>query len=440
MERSRLLEVLVDWNFWEKELPTGFIRDRYIEKIKNLSKTGFVIALVGPRRTGKSTILFQYLKMLIEKGVNPKDTLLVNFEDYRFSEHSSELLEKIYNLYLEQIHQNSKPTIIFDEIQKVPQWERFVRTLYDKKTANIIVSSSSAKILSPELASLLTGRYLEITVLPLSFEEFLQFKGLKIDNEVTAIAQRNKITKLLNEYLEYGGFPEVVLNQAKIEILRRYYEDIVTKDIVNRYNIRSTAKINSIAHFYLTNNSKPITFGRIKRFLNMPLRTVERFSSYLETAYLIFFIKRYHPSLKEQEKAPRKVYAADQGLANAVGFKSSENYGRNMENVVFLGLKRRQLEEPDMEIFYWTDYSGNEVDFVIKRGSKITNLIQVCYDIENAETYEREHSGLLKAMEVFKLNSGIIITFDLEKEEKIKRKKIKYIPLWKWLLGFSNKI
>jgi len=438
MERARILEILTDWNFWEKEQPTGVLRKEYLERIERLAKSKFVVAVIGPRRSGKSTILIQYVKNLIKSGVKPRDILLVNFEDYRFEEYSLKLLEDIYKLYLEEIHQTEKPIIILDEIHRVPQWERFVRTLYDSKAADIVISGSTAKLMAPELASLLTGRYLEVDVLPLSFREFIAFKGLKVEDEVAAVAQRIKIIKLLREFMEYGGFPEVALKEAKKEILQRYYDDIITKDIITRYKIRADTALKTLANFYLTNISKPVTFGSLKKFLGLSLRTIERFSGYLETAYLIFLLKRFHPSLKEQEKAPRKVYAVDQGLVNISGFKLSENYGKNMENIVFLELKRKQLKEQSMELFYWADQFGREVDFIVKKGHKVTELIQVCYSIENPETRERERSALLKAMDLFKVNFGLVITWDFESEEKFGKKRIKYYPLWKWLLKLQH--
>lgn len=436
MERARILEILTDWNFWEKEQPTGVIREGYLKRLEHLAKSQFVIAVVGPRRSGKSTILMQYIKKIIDNGVNPRDILLVNFEDYRFDEFNLKLLEDIYKLYLEKIHQKGKPFIILDEIHHIPQWERFVRTLYDSKAANIVISGSTAKLMAPELASLLTGRYLQLDVLPLSFREFLAFKGLKVGDEIAAIAQRTKIIKLLQEFMEYGGFPEVVLKETKREILQRYYEDIIMKDVITRYKIRAIAALKTLANFYLTNVSKPVTFGSLKKFLGLSLRTVERFSSYLEAAYLIFLLKKFHPSLKEQEKAPRKVYAVDTGIVNISGFKISENYGKSMENIVFLELKREQFDAPTTEIFYWADQFGREVDFLIKRGPKVTELIQVCYNIEDLQTRERERSSLLRAMELFKVSSGLIITWDFESEEKVGRKRIRYYPLWKWLLKF----
>ncbi len=434
-DKAKIMDILLEWNLWEKDLPTGIERPQDLKKLYELIKTEFIINIQGPRRSGKSTIMLQFAKYLIKNGIEPRNLLFINFEDYRFSSLTLETLENIYNLYIERIHTKGKPIIFLDEIHKVPAWERFARTLNDKKEALIIASGSSSKLISAEFSTLLTGRHLSLEVFPLDFREFLLFKGLEFKDTLEMLANKIKIIKLLREYNEYGGFPEVVLKEPKIEILRSYYEDILIKDIVERHSIREIGKLKSLASFYLTNITRPITFSSISKFLNIPLRTVERFSDFLEEVYLLFFIKKYHPSLKEQENAARKVYGIDTGLSNAIGFKLSQNYGKGMENIVFLKLKQLQSKDHNKNIFYWRDqYSDKEVDFLVKEGEGITNAIQVCYDFDNSETKKREISALEKCMSAFQLKEALILTWDFEGEEKVKEKIITVIPLWKWLL------
>lgn len=251
---------------------------------------------------------------------------------------------------------------------------------------------------------------------------------MKIEDELSLISNKIKILKLLDEYIEYGGFPEVVLKDSKSDILKTYYNDIITKDIVERHKIREIRKLMSMGAFYLSNISKPVTFNSVRKFLNMPLATVERYSYYLSESYLIFFVKRYHPSLKEQEKAPRKVYCIDTGLSNVLGFKSSRNHGRIMENIVFLELKNR-----GKDILYWAD-ANCEADFVIRENHEIKEMIQVCYDIKEFDTKQREIKALLKGMSAFGLTEGLIITYNYEGSENIDGKRIVFTPLWKWLM------
>jgi len=240
---------------------------------------------------------------------------------------------------------------------------------------------------------------------------------------------------MFHEYLEFGGFPEIVLSSEKKRILLSYFETIISRDIIDRYKIREREKIKTLAKFYLTNISSSITYNRVSKFIDIPLTTVERFSEYLETANLIFFVKNFSYSLKEQEKTPRKVYSIDSGLSNTIGFRFMKNFGRTMENIVLLELKIRQTFNPGIEIFYWKDYQQREVDFVLKDGTKVKQLIQVCYNIDDMNTKERELRSLLKAMDEFKLNDGVVITEDFEDEEKIDGKKVFYKPIWKWLLS-----
>lgn len=435
MKKDALLEILLDWNFWTKEIDPGIKREEYVKKIINLiTKTNQIVCIAGVRRSGKSTIIKQIATEII-KDIKRENTLIVNFEDERFSERNLKTLIDIYNCYLEKIGPDKKPFVFLDEIQNVMEWERFVRGKHEKKEANIVVTGSSSKLLSAELATLLTGRHLTFNIYPLSFKEFLSFRKLPVNSEIDIATKRIEIKRLFQEYLEFGGFPEIVLSSEKKRVLLSYFETIISRDIIERYKIREREKIKTLAKFYLTNISSSITYNKVSKFIGMPLTTVERFSEYLETANLIFFIKNFSYSLKEQEKTPRKVYSVDSGLSNTIGFRFMKNLGRIMENIVLLELKIRQTFNPGIEIFYWKDYQQREVDFVLKEGTKVKQLIQVCYNMDDMNTKERELRSLLKAMDEFKLKDGVVITEDFEDEERIDDKKVFYKPIWKWLLS-----
>jgi len=435
MRKEELLEILSDWNFWAKEIDTGIKREYYLkELLKILTKTDQILCISGVRRSGKSTIMRQMAKELI-KEVGEKNTLIVNFEDERFTERNLNTLIDTYNCYLEKVKPTGKkPFIFLDEIQNINEWERFVRGIHERKEAKIVVSGSSSKLLSAELATLLTGRHILFNLYPLSFKEFLFFKNIPINSEIDIVSKRTEIKKLMSEYLEVGGFPEIVLSSEKKRIILGYFETIISRDIIERFRIREREKIRTLAKFYLTNIASPITFNKISRFLKLPLTTVERFSEYLETANLIFFVKRFSYSLKEQEKSSRKVYAIDNGLSNTIGFRFSENIGRTMENIVATELKRKQTMHPELEVYYWKDYQQREVDFVLKERTQVKQVIQVTSNIEDINTKERELKSLSKAMDEFKLKKGLIITEDVEREEEVGGNKIVYMPLWKWLL------
>lgn len=395
MRKEELLEILSDWNFWAKEIDTGFKRDDYINKlIPLITETNQIVCIAGIRRSGKSTIIRQLAK---ELG-GDTSTLIVNFEDERFIQRDLKLLRDIYDTYLEKVKPTKKPFIFLDEVQNVPEWERFARGVHERKEAKIIISGSSSKLLSAELATLLTGRNITFFAYPLSFKEFLKFKGLPVATELEILAKRVEIKRALDEYMEYGGFPEVALSTEKKRILLGYFDTIITKDTIERFNIRERGKIKTLSKFYLTNIASPVSFHKVSSFLNIPHATVDRFSEYLQTACLVFFITKFSFSMKEQEKAQRKVYSIDSGLSNAIGFRFTKNSGKLMENIVATELKIRQSFEPGTEIYYWKDQSGREVDFLVKDGLKVTELIQVCQDLSDMGTKEREVKGLVRAM------------------------------------------
>ena len=434
MDKNEIIAILEDWNFWKKPLETGIPRFFYLEKLKKLLLNEQIITITGARRSGKSFIMRQLAKELIQKGVNKNQVLIVNFEDPRFIELNPQLLQEIYETYLEFLNPKDKPYIFLDEIQEVQKWEKWLRTMQELEKAKIILSGSNAKLLSRELATLLTGRHLDVTVFPLSFKEFLDFNGLYLKDKLDLVSKKIEIKSLMRNYLEFGFFPEVVLQKEKKEILLAYFEDILNKDLVRRYKIRKSEKLKALIKFYLSNPSSLITFSSLEKSLEISADTIEKFSNYFQASYLIFFLKRFSFKVKEQEKSPRKVYAIDTGLANTIGFRFSQNLGKLAENVVFLELKRKTFSNPYLEFYYWKDERHREVDFVIKEKLKINKLLQVCWNIEDKETRERETESLIKAMREFELNEGLIITEDYEGKEKIKGKEIKFIPLWKWLL------
>lgn len=364
-----------------------------------------------------------------------ENILMVNFEDGRFAEFYPKLLDEIYETYLEFLNPKGNPFIFLDEIHLVPKWERWVRTMQELGKAKIVVSGSSSKLLAGELATVLTGRHLDVFVFPLSFEEFLyfKFKGLEIKDELDLVSKKIEIRRAFNEYFEFGGFPEVVLSNEKKQLLLTYFDDILTKDIEKRYRLKKGEKLRALARFYLTNISSLITFNSLKKSLDTTTNTIEKYSSYLEEASMIFFVKRFSFKVKEQEKAARKIYAIDVGLANTIGFKFSSNLGRVAENIVAIELMKRNKLNPNMELYYWRDATGKEVDFIVKEGLEVKQLIQVCWDVGD-QGIKRELKGLLKAMEEFKLKQGFVITEDYEGEERKDDKTIKFITLCSWLL------
>ncbi len=434
MDKNQILEVLEDWNSWKKEIAAGIVRKAYLDMALRFLKPNVILSVIGVRRSGKSCLMRQIANKIVEKNTAKKDIVIINFEDKRFTEFNIALLDQIYETYIETLKPKNKPYIFMDEVHKIRGWERWARTMHELNKAKIIVSGSSAKLMSGDLATLLTGRHLDIVSFPLDFMEFLSFKGMEIKDRVDIIAKRIKIRGFFKEYAEYGGFPEVVLNEEKKQLLLTYFDDIITKDIEKKYEVREGEKLRQLAKFYLTNISNTITFNSLKKYLELSTDTIEKFSSYLEEANMIFFIKRFSFKVKEQEKSSRKVYSIDSGLANSIGFKFSSDSGKIAENLVAVNLKKKLSMDKNLELYYWQDIQKREVDFVIKKGRKIEQLIQVCWDINDFKTKERELKALLKAAEEFNLKEVLIITEDFEGRENIEGIQVIYIPLWKWLL------
>lgn len=430
MEKSEILNILTDWNFWRRDVESGITREEPLKKIKTLSETNEIIVIKGIRRSGKSTLLLQLCADLIRSGTRKEDILIVNFEDPRFKGLNLDLLNKIYEIYLTELDPKENHYVILDEVQSVNGWEKFARYLHENKKVHVFITGSSSKLLSSEYSTVLSGRHMDIEVYPLSFKEYLLFVGLETKTPVDISAKRHRIKKAFHDYLALGGFPKVTLvneKDAKIELLSTYFRDIVIKDIVLRHKIKEIEKLEDLAKYYLTNISTLQSFNKIKNILKLNLDTVERFSGYLSDVYLLSFVRKFSYSKNEQILNPRKVYCSDTGLRNSVGFVFSEDFGRLAENIVFNELNRKGLE-----IYYWK--SKYETDFISKRGKKIQEAIQVCWNIGNPETKERELRGLVEACKETNLKKGLIITEDLEKEEVVEGVKIKYIPLWKWLL------
>jgi len=436
MYKNELLKILEDWNFWKRDLEIGFYRPDYLNRLRDFLATSYVIVISGARRSGKSFIMRQLAKSLIQEKNIKNNILIVNFEDPRFTDLNANGLQKIYEAYLEFLNPEAKPYLFLDEIQEVENWEKWIRTAHELDKARIIISGSNATLLSRELSTLLTGRHLDVVVFPLSFREYLIFKNLDIREKLDIINKEIDIKRLLREYLEFGAFPEVVLSGQKKQILLNYFEDILNKDIIKRFKIRKIEQLSNLTRFYLSNISSLTTFSSLEKTLKFSADTIEKFSGYLEDAYILFFLKRFSFKVREQEKSPRKVYAVDTGLANTIGFRFTQNLGRLAENLVFLELNRKKMLEPNLELYYWKDIHHREVDFLIKNNLKVEQVIQVCWEITESGTKNREIRALLKAMDEFGLKRGLVITEDFESEQDFNGKKIEYAPLWKWLLGY----
>lgn len=409
-------------DFWKRNAKEASLRDRTIlTKIDLRSKE--IIDLIGPRRSGKSSIL-----KLIIKQLNLDEFLFINFEDPFFIDNNTPIIiEEIVDAYQEYYERELK-FLFFDEIQVINQWERVIRKLRDAEKFKIFITGSSATLLGKDVSALLTGRHLSYYIFPLSFAEFLEFNEAGIRDRKDLILKENIIRKRFANYLQIGGFPEAVLTE-KQELLKNYFFDIIQRDIVMRHAIREKTVLEKMALYTLTNSAKIISIESLKNIFNASFVLLVSYLEYLKDAFLIFELSQFSYSLKKQSKALKKIYAVDTGLANAVSFKFSEDKGRMLENVVFIELKRRQEE-----IYYYKTHNNREVDFMTREKNKSQQLIQVAWTLKDGKVKERELKALLESMKEQKLKEGLILTYDEEGETEIDKKRIIIKPTYKWLL------
>ncbi|MFH1565007.1 MAG: ATP-binding protein [bacterium] len=387
---------------------------RYFPKSFIASKK--IIAISGVRRSGKSTLLKQIAKEYI-------NYYYLNFEDERLLDFTYSDFNNLYEIFL-SLHGEQK-VFFFDEIQNIYGWEKFVNRLFNDGY-KIFVTGSNAKLLSSELATSLSGRHLKFEMYPFSFAEFLTCKKFDIKDFYTTKEQA-KIIKFFNDYLDLGGFPEVVISRDENE-LKQLYQDILIKDLIVRFKIKEVKAFRELAIYLLSNISSNISFNNLKNVLGFnSVTTVKNYIEYLEEAYLHFTVSKFDYSLKKQIINDKKIYGIDTGLINHVSFAFSQNIGRILENLVFLELKRR-----DKTIFYHKD--KRECDFLIKQGREIVEAIQVTESLKQ-DNQEREIEGLVEAMGKYKLKRGLILTFGKEDELIKANYKIKILPIWKWCLG-----
>ncbi len=239
----------------------------------------------------------------------------------------------------------------------------------------------------------------------------------------------------LKKYMEIGGFPEVVVKGYDYAYLLALFDSIILKDVVKRHKIRYADDLYNLARFLISSFSDEISYTKLKNMLKFrSVHTVQNYVRYLEDTYLVFHLDRFSFKQREQINAPKKIYAIDTGMVNALAFRFSENTGKLMENIVAVELFRQKSDNSSrLEIYYWKDLQHREVDFVIKEGARVSRLVQVCCDIDDPKTKERELNSLIRAADELECSDLLVITWDWESLEKWKDKNIRFIPLWKWL-------
>ncbi|MCX6249225.1 MAG: ATP-binding protein [Bacteroidetes bacterium] len=411
MESSQLTAIIEEQEKQFKNKETGVPRNLDIQRQIQLKQISFI---TGMRRSGKST----WMRQIAE---HYDSWYFMNFDDERLSGFELEDFQKMMIAFRAR---QQASVIFFDEIQYVAGWERFIRRIFDEGF-KIFITGSNSKILSSDLATRLTGRYIRTEMYPFSFVEYLSFH--KISDKDFTTDGIARILSVFDDYLLGGGFPEYLRIRDQ-EVLQRLYKDVLYKDLIAHSGIRNSSGFKRLCLFLATNFTKVISYNSLAKTLQLQSpNTVKEYISLLQDSYLFSELLKFDFSLKRQYLSLKKIYMVDNGLRNAVSFKSSEDKGRLLENLVFLELKRRNLA-----VFYYKTKTNKEVDFIIQDNP--VQLIQVSYDISDPFTLQRELKALTEAMKELSLEQSTLLTYNSgPKQYKINGYTINIMPVWRWV-------
>lgn len=393
---------------------------KHIQDVAPYLEANVIKLITGPRRAGKSVYALQIL--------SGKNYAYLNFDDTQllgaFNEDAvMQALAEVYPGY---------EYLLLDEIQNLDSWDAWVSKLY-RRGVNLVITGSNANLLSSEMSTLLTGRYVEIQILPFSMEETLKYREVPVNAELPD--EKAKLFIEMDDYLKKGGYPEIVKNrEIEQAYLTALFDSIILKDVAQRHKIRKITELYDLADYLISNYSNPLSYNEIAEELSLgSVTTVKKFCGYLAEPYLFFYLPRFNNKLKEMKKAPRKVYVVDNGLIYTRSFELSSNNGRQLENMVFIELLRRGYDLKK-SLFYYRTSNDKEVDFVIRDGRKVTSLVQVSYDISKTKTRERELDALVKASEELKCDNLMLISWNHDGSVEYRGKSIRIISMDKWFI------
>ena len=416
MKREIIETLVLDQREVLDKKEKGLLRNVDFDK---LISTKQITVISGIRRSGKSTLLLQLMQEY-------KEYSYMNFDDERLLNFSVSDFEELLSVFAKF---TKSKVLFFDEIQNIEGWERFIRRIFDEGY-KIFITGSNAKLLSSELATHLTGRYIKIELYPFSFSEFLSYHNINYQRLTSST--RSEIMSLFDDYLLTGGFPEMIKYDDD-EFLFRVYEDILYKDLIVRYKIKNIKQFKNLSQYLFTNFTNSISYNSLKSVLNIKsATTVQEYISYLEESYLLFELYKYDFSLKKQFVSNKKVYTIDNGIRNKVALRFSTDKGRFLENMVFIELRRRQKK------FYFYKTSKNlEIDFLYNENEQV-HLLQVSYGLDDLKTREREIKAIVDAAGELPQTKNLLLTYNEEDTLVDNNVEIKILPVWKWLLGIDS--
>lgn len=356
-----------------------------------------------------------------------------NFDDENISNYGDNAPDVLLH-ELRVVYGDTK-YVLFDEIQNVDRWEPFVNRL-QRQGYNVVLTGSNAKLLSSELATALTGRHIPIEILPFNFTEFLRAKRYEIPSgSLDTLSEKEPLLLLVYEYLVKGGFPEVVIKNLDVRTyLGVLFDSLVFKDIVKRHNVRFTQQIDNLGTCLINTVTAPYSLRKLAHALAFKSGvTLEKYLSYFVQAYIIFSLTRYNNKAIERVKSPKKAYVVDNGFVAAKAVQHSPDNGKLMGNLVFGELVKRGYQ-PNRDLFYYKTRNDREIDFVLKKGTAIQELVQVVYSIDHQETEQREIKALTEAAEELHALRLTILTWDTQKDVEKNGLTVHFVPLWRWLI------
>ncbi len=404
-------------SFWRRDTGTERAQLAEVERAANVPHA---VIVSGLRRVGKSTLLAQMAHKL------GRDTFYyVNFEDDRFLGFQPKDANHLHQTLVETF--GERKIFVIDEVQNIPGWEHFVRRFMDMDF-KFYITGSNASLLSRELGTRLTGRYVPIELFPFSFNEFIQFRNEAFpDLKRMTTIEKARLKNMLNTYLQVGGIPDA-LKYPELPLLRTLYDDVLYRDIATRYRLDAVKALKELAFYLMSNPSGAVSFNKLKNQFRLgSVNTIKSYIDYMENSWLVFTLNLYDFSVKRQQIAPKKVYCIDTGLSNTVGFGFSPNTGKLLENLVFLALRRQTKE-----IYYYSTPGGFEVDFYLPEKRQ---LIQVARDLENPATRAREVRALSDALTGVKVESALILSDTNEDSFELGGIQVGIRSLAEWLLS-----
>jgi predicted AAA+ superfamily ATPase len=424
-------------DFQEVSLETGVPR-----RLKADVVPGKATVCIGVRRSGKSTYLYQVMDRLMKEGVPRENILYLNFFDDRLhhlkQEDLGQISEAYYSLYPAKKN-TEKVYCFFDEIQALEGWEPFVDRLMRTEKCEVYLTGSSSRMLSKEIATQMRGRAISWEMFPFSFREFLDFKSIEHEGPLST-KKRLTIQNAFEEYWETGGFPEVagLDSHLRIKIHQEYFQTILFRDLVERYDISHPRAVTDLAHRLIDNTASLYSVNSLTGYLKslghkVPKSSVSDYLAWFEDAYFLFTVCIFDASAARRNTNPKKIYCIDHGLVTSTSSGILVNSGHLLENLVFITLRRITPE-----VYYLKTKSGVEVDFVAVLPDRSRVLVQACESLADPKTRKREVSSLTEAMAELGLLSATIVTRNEEDKLEVEGRKISVVPAWRFLLNMSE--